>query len=95
MSSVERDNIMPRVFRALADATEDQLDVVLQILEGNLCPADYVEPYITLKEVSCRLGIHTSTLARWNVPGYSVNGRTRYLLSEVNAFIREKGRRGS
>ena len=95
MDAMEREDIMPRVFRALADATEDQLDIILQILEGNLCPADYVEPYLTLKDVASRLGIHASTLARWNVPGYCVNGRARYLLSEVNSYIREKGRRAS
>lgn len=81
-------DLIPKLLHAVADATEEQLDIALQILEGRLCPADYVEPYVTLKEAAEKLGIHSTTLYRWKVPCYRINGRPRYLISEINAFIR-------
>lgn len=87
MSSNQSD-LTPKLLHAVADATEEQKDIALQILEGRLSPADYVEPYVTLKDAAQKLGIHPSTLSRWKVPCYRINGRPRYLISEINAFIR-------
>jgi hypothetical protein len=76
---------------ALADADDRRKEAALRLLQGKDV-ADTVtqsghEPFLTLRETSKRLGPSVSSLARWNIPGHGLAGRTRYKIPEVVKYL--------
>lgn len=70
--------------------TPQQIEMIMGILDG--LPQEsqehaQPEPYISLKEVARRLNISACSLWRWGVPGYSLGGRRRFRLSEVEEYL--------
>lgn len=77
------------LLRAILSATEEQREQAARILRGEtpVTSPPQIEAFLTLREVSHRLNIHTSTLWRWNVPGHDLGGRRRFRISEILAYL--------
>jgi hypothetical protein len=72
------------IMSAAMTAPPERREAALRILRGELPKA---EPYLTLRELSRRLGFGITTLRRWRVPGHGVSGAKRYRLGEVEAYF--------
>lgn len=72
------------IMSAAMTAPPDRREAALRILRGEL-PKE--EPYLTLRELSRRLGFGITTLRRWRIPGHGVSGAKRYRFAEVEAYF--------
>lgn len=52
------------------------------------------EPWLTKRELASRLRCSTRTVERLHLPAMRVGGQNRYRLSEVEAHLRGRERRG-
>jgi len=89
-------NTRNEVLRAALDATPEQLTRALDSLMGAAPTPRSLEPYLTLRQLAKRLGVSTTSLWRWRVPGHRIGGRRRFKLSEVVEFLEsleENGKR--
>ena len=69
-------------------APQDRKEQALRFLRGeNVQQTAAFEPYLTMKELSRRLGFAALTLWRWRIPGHELGGRPRYRISEVEAYL--------
>lgn len=93
---------LEELVQAALGADEERKAAALRVLRGEAAEKDEgkrlkdeVEPYVSLREVSRRLGISTCSLWRYGVPSHSFAGRARFRMSEVEARLREleEGRR--
>ena len=78
------------LMQAALTAPDERKAEALRVLRGDSSPAPagpVVEPYLTLREVSKRIGISPVSLWRWQVPGHDLAGRRRFRLSEVAAYL--------
>lgn len=75
---------LEEIVQAAITAPSERREAALRILRGELPKA---EPYLTLRELSRRLGFGITTLRRWRVPGHGVSGAKRYRLGEVEAYF--------
>ena len=48
------------------------------------------EPFLTLRQLSCAIGIGATTLWRYQIPGHVLGGRPRYKRSEVEEYLRSE-----
>lgn len=68
---------------SLIEKTKNQLDEEVK--------AANAEAYLTIEEVTDKLGVDRSTLWRWNKTGYlkaaSIGGKRRYLKSKVEELL--------
>lgn len=58
------------------------------------------EPYVSEKQLAKHLGVTPRTIKRWRVigqpvPGYRVGRAMRYLLSEVDAWVKAQAGKDS
>lgn len=72
------------IIAAAMSAPPERREAALRVLRGELPKA---EPYLTLRELSRRLGFGVTTLRRWRVPGHVVGGAKRYRIGEVEAYF--------
>ena len=72
------------LMRAAMSAPEERREAALRLLEGKL-PTP--EPYLTMRELSRRLGFCVTTLRRWRVPSHDLGGFLRYRVTEVEAYF--------
>jgi predicted DNA-binding transcriptional regulator AlpA len=81
------------LLQAALSAPSARKEAALQVLRGQ---AVAIEPgeqapafdrYLTLADLSKAVGVSTSTLWRWRVPGHDLGGTTRYRLSEVESYL--------
>jgi hypothetical protein len=72
------------LLQAAIGAPTERREAALRILRGELPKS---EPYLTLRELSQRLGFCTTTLRRWRVPGHAISGARRYRVAEVEAYF--------
>ncbi len=72
------------LMQAAMTAPPDRREGALRILRGQLPKA---EPYVTLRELSRRLGFGVTTLRRWRVPSHVMGGAKRYRVAEVEAYF--------
>lgn len=83
-------DITNEILKALITAPQKQKQEALRILRGESVTQTsepQVEPFLTLREVSSRLGISAVSLWRWGVPGYQLGGRRRFRISEVLEYL--------
>ncbi|MCL4181130.1 MAG: helix-turn-helix domain-containing protein [Verrucomicrobia bacterium] len=84
---------MEDLMQAALAAPQDRREEALRVLRGEARVADItaptvaVEPYLTLRDISRRLGLCTVTLWRWQIPGHDLGGRRRFRLSEVKDYL--------
>lgn len=87
-------NTIEEFFQAALAAPPAVREQAMLILEGKALIQDSRaialtdEPYLTLKAVSARIGVSTTTLWRYGIPGHEFGGRPRYRLSEVQEYLR-------
>lgn len=79
------DTSLDDLVRVAMSAPNERRQEALRLLQGQL-PTP--EPYLTLRELSRRLGFAESSLRRWRIPGHDLGGTVRYRLSEVDAYLR-------
>ncbi|HNU50181.1 MAG TPA: helix-turn-helix domain-containing protein [Verrucomicrobiota bacterium] len=70
--------------QAAMSAPPERREEALRLLQGRLPKP---EPFLTLAELSQRLGFSTTTLRRWRVPGHDLGAHPRYRLTEVEAYL--------
>ena len=75
---------LDEIMAAAMSAPTELREAALRILRGELPKA---EPYLSLRELSRRLGFGVTTLRRWRVPGHVAGGTKRYHLGEVEAYL--------
>ena len=71
--------------RAAMTATDGLREEALRLLQGQHART---EPYLTMRELSRRMGFAESSLRRWQVPGHDLGGVQRYRFSEVDDYLR-------
>ena len=85
------------VMQVVLAAPDERKREALKVLRGELPaagkPAD-TEPYLTMREVSRRLGISVCSLWRYEVPGHELGGRRRFRMSEVEAYLASEAFKG-
>lgn len=83
------ESISTDLIQAILLASDDQKQSAMRLLRGEQRPEPKPAPekFKTLKETATALGFHSATLWRWGVPGHSLGGRRRFLLSEVRAYL--------
>jgi len=75
-------------------APESRREAALQVLRGEAIAVDPTveprpfEPLLTRTEAARRLGVSPQTLRRWRVPGYDVENRHRFRISDIEAYLR-------
>jgi len=84
--------ILMTVLGSDTTVTTEQVELVLGVLAGRELKemTKEIEPYITLKEAAKRLGISTTTLWRWKVPGHQFGGHRRFRLSEIEEYLHSR-----
>lgn len=90
--STSMEELMQAVLKASPARREDALRVLsgeATILEPGF-KRSAEEPYRTLRNLAKVLNISTTTLWRWQVPARNLGGRRRYLLSEVQAYLKSE-----
>lgn len=83
-------DVVRKVIEAVFPAPPELQEKALRVLRGELIEQKQdskPEQFISLKTCGKALGISTTSLWRWNVPGYDLGGRRRFRLSEVNAYL--------
>ena len=80
-------NALEDLMHAALKAPPERRDEALRLLQGHLPKP---EPYLTLSELCGQLGLSSSTLRRWRIPGHDLGGRLRYRLTEVEAYFRSE-----
>lgn len=73
------------LMQAAMSAPPERREEAFRLLHGEHART---EPYLTMRELSRRLGFAESTLRRWRVPGHDLGGVQRYRWSEVDAYLR-------
>ena len=88
---VQKTDYAREIIAAMLTASPERQVAALQLLsEGVVIPAQpkRQEKYETLKEIGKQLGYHPCTLWRFGVPGHSLGGRRRFLVSEVCDYLK-------
>jgi hypothetical protein len=80
-------NSIETLIQAAMAAPTEQREQALRLLQGNLPKP---EPYLTLRELSRKIGFGVTTLRRWNIPRHDLGGTQRYRLGEVEAYLRSE-----
>lgn len=89
-------NSIEEFFQAALAAPPAVREQAMRVLRGKAEVQDAgtrvqsMEPYLTLRDLSLALGISTTTLWRWEIPGHAFGGRPRYRLSEVQEYLRSE-----
>ena len=78
-------NSIETLIQAAMEAPSEQREQALRLLQGNLPKP---EPYLTLRELSRKIGFGVTTLRRWNIPRHDLGGTQRYRLGEEEAYLR-------
>lgn len=68
------------------NTSEAVLKSLLNAITPNTTPPP-PESYVTLKKCAQQLGISTTSLWRYNIPGHELGGRRKFRLSEVEAYL--------
>src|SRR5262249_11512165 len=79
--------VLGDLLQAAMSAPPERLEGALRLLQGNLPKP---EPFLTLRDLGRKLGLGTTTLRRWQVPGHDLCGCQRYRLSEVEAYLKSE-----
>jgi hypothetical protein len=82
-------SLTEELITATLTAPDDLKEKALKVLRSvpsSSIPGD-PEPYMTLAQISKRIGVSTCSLWRWKVPGHELGGRRRFRLSEVLAYL--------
>ena len=82
-------DLTAELLTVVLSAPDDRKREALRVLRGDVgeVKAPVTEPYLTMREVSRRLGISGCSLWRYGVPGHELGGRRRFRMSEVEAYL--------
>jgi len=84
------------IIQAALVAPDARKTEALRVLRGENHPVDaetlrrcagQTEQFLTLKECARRLGLHESTLWKWQVPKHTLGGRAKFRMSEIEAYL--------
>jgi predicted DNA-binding transcriptional regulator AlpA len=89
---------MEELMQAILRAPEERRAAALRVLRGEpgtdgrgqRSEVRRPESYVGLQEVAEFLGVSARSVWRWQVPGHKLGSRTRFRLSEVEAYVETK-----
>jgi hypothetical protein len=90
-------DITAELLAAMVAATPAQKADALRVLKGGDTSEDAeamrrrageTERFLTLKECAKRLGLHDSTLWKWQVPRHMLGGRPKFRMSEIEGYLK-------
>ena len=74
---------------AIAQATDEQQEAALRALKGG-DDSKSEEKLISIRQLGCLLGVHPTTIWRWDIPCHHIGTRRRYKLSEALEYLQSQ-----